>query len=538
MRPEEILPSRDDGGSQRFAHPLRSSGSVVSSPNRWRRARRNPIKHHRPEELVPRATGDPPQPETTFRTAYEDLTAEAVSTEEFGERNGLSDGRARLKFVDLFSGLGGFHAALKRLGHECVFASEIDAKLQDLYHANFGIRPFADIRHCWEDVPAHDILCAGFPCQPFSKAGSQLGFQCPQSGDLFEYILRIIDRHTPKFLIFENVPNILRHAEGETWARIRDSLIERDYSVDFKELSPHLIGVPQIRYRAFMVAWMGSPKDFAWPEFVSTEEDLHLSTVLDERPNDADHLSARHISYLEVWEEFLGLVGDDAKMPSFPIWAMEFGATYPYEKRSPSAYSQRYLARFNAMFGESLSGKTKKHQMAALPPYAQGGTLFPPWKARFIQQNRDFYAAHEVRLRDWLPKISSFPPSFQKLEWNWQAGTRTVWDKLIQFRASGIRVKNPATAPSLVALTTSQVPIVASERRYMTIRECARLQSLGDLAFLPTIKTRAFRALGNAVNADVAYLVSRELLKNTSSHYDCKGNIASNRTPVSVDQHV
>ena len=453
-------------------------------------------------------------------------TSSGGSADESGEPVGRGEEYGRLKFVDLFSGLGGFHAALSRLGHECVFACEIDARLQDLYHANFGIRPFADIRHCWEDVPSHDILCAGFPCQPFSKAGSQLGFECPESGDLFEYILRIIDRHTPRFLIFENVPNILRHADGDTWARIRDSLIERDYSVDFKELSPHLIGVPQIRYRAFIVAWTG-PKDFDWPELNSTDEDLHLSTVLDERPNDADGLSARHISYLEVWEEFLGLVGDDAKMPSFPIWAMEFGATYPHEKRSPSAYSQRYLARFNGMFGESLSGKTKKQQLANLPPYAQSGTPFPRWKTRFILQNRDFYAAYEVRLRDWLPKIRSFPPSFQKLEWNWQAGTRSVWDKLIQFRASGIRVKNPATAPSLVALTTSQVPIVASERRYMTIRECARLQSLGDLTFLPTIKTRAFRALGNAVNAEVAYLVSRELLKKTSSHYDYDDYIAS-----------
>lgn len=527
MRREETLPSWEDGRSERFSHPLRSSASGVSYPNRWRRERKNLIKHNQSDELVARAGGDPPQPETTSGTPYRDLNVEPVSTEKLGESNGLIDGRTRLKFVDLFSGLGGFHAALKRLGHECVFASEIDAKLQDLYHANFGIRPFADIRHCWKDVPSHDILCAGFPCQPFSKAGSQLGFECPESGDLFEYILRIIDRHTPRFLIFENVPNILRHADGKTWVRIRDSLIERDYSVDFKELSPHLLGVPQIRYRAFIVAWMGSPKDFNWPELISTEDELHLSTVLDKRPNDADILSARHVEYLEVWEEFLGLVGNDAKMPSFPIWAMEFGATYPYERRSPSTYSQRYLARFKGMFGRSLKGKTKGQQMAELPPYALGETLFPRWKARFIQQNRGFYASHEARLRDWLPRIMSFPPSFQKLEWNWQAGTRSVWDKLIQFRASGIRVKNPATAPSLVALTTSQVPIVASERRYMTIRECARLQSLGDLAFLPTIKTRAFRALGNAVNADVAYLVSRELIKNTSSRHDYDGNIVS-----------
>ena len=496
VRLEEGLQPQGNRSRRGSAHATASSGSLVTALSRWTRERRAPIGRQRRQD-------------------------------EFDERIALGTGHGRLKFVDLFSGLGGFHAALSRLGHDCVFASEIDAKLQDLYHANFGIRPLADIRDCWEHVPSHDILCAGFPCQPFSKAGNQLGFECPRSGDLFEYILRIIDRHTPRFLIFENVPNILRHADGETWARIRDSLIERDYSVDFIELSPHLIGVPQIRYRAFIVASLGSLKDFHWPESPPTGEDLHLSTVLDTRPEDADTLSDRYIRYLEVWEEFLGLVDDDAKMPSFPIWAMEFGATYPYRKRNPSAYSQRYLARFNGGFGRRLSGKTKQQQMAELPPYAQGDTPFPRWKMSFIQQNRDFYATHEARLRDWLPKVSAFPPSFQKLEWNWQAGSRSLWDKLIQFRASGIRVKNPATAPSLVALTTSQVPVVASERRYMTIRECARLQSLGALAALPTIKTRAFRALGNAVNADVVYLVAKELLKNTSSHNNSDGDIAS-----------
>ena len=193
MRLDESLQPQGNRSSRGSAHAIASPRSLVTALPRWTREGRAPISHQRRQD-------------------------------EFGERIGLGEGHGRLKFVDLFSGLGGFHAALSRLGHDCVFASEIDAKLQDLYHANFGIRPLADIRDCWEDVPSHDILCAGFPCQPFSKAGNQFGFECPRSGDLFEYILRIIDRHTPRFLVFENVPNILRHADGETWARIRDSL--------------------------------------------------------------------------------------------------------------------------------------------------------------------------------------------------------------------------------------------------------------------------------------------------------------------------
>ena len=91
-----------------------------------------------------------------------------------------------LRFVDLFAGLGGFHLALKSLGCECVFASEIDEALRELYLKNFGMLPESDIRSVSvEKIPEHDILCAGFPCQPFSKAGNQKGFECPQWGNLF-----------------------------------------------------------------------------------------------------------------------------------------------------------------------------------------------------------------------------------------------------------------------------------------------------------------------------------------------------------------
>src|SRR5689334_8501512 len=90
----------------------------------------------------------------------------------------------KMRFVDLFAGLGGFHLALKSLGHTCVFASEINETLRDLYEKNFGIRPEGDIRKvAAAEVPPHDVLCAGFPCQPFSKAGEQQGFGCPKWGD-------------------------------------------------------------------------------------------------------------------------------------------------------------------------------------------------------------------------------------------------------------------------------------------------------------------------------------------------------------------
>src|SRR5262249_48361062 len=110
-----------------------------------------------------------------------------------------------MKFVDLFAGLGGFHLALARLGHECVFASEIDECLRKLYKDNFDLEaPGAISAVALDDVPAHDILCAGFPCQPFSKAGEQQGLKCPRWGHLFEKVLEIVRHRTPAYLILEN----------------------------------------------------------------------------------------------------------------------------------------------------------------------------------------------------------------------------------------------------------------------------------------------------------------------------------------------
>jgi hypothetical protein len=142
-----------------------------------------------------------------------------------------------LRFVDLFAGLGGFHQALTRLGHRCVFASEIDPELSELYERNFGLKPVGDIRKAFMSVPAHDILCAGFPCQPFSKAGDQMGFDCPQWGDLFDYVIKILDQCKPKYILIENVPNLMRHADGKTWKKICRRLRKHGYVQSGKTLS-------------------------------------------------------------------------------------------------------------------------------------------------------------------------------------------------------------------------------------------------------------------------------------------------------------
>nr|WP_275577139.1 DNA cytosine methyltransferase [Dyella flava] len=137
---------------------------------------------------------------------------------------------------------------------------------------------------------------------------------------------------------------------------------------------------------------------------------------------------------------------------------------------------------------------------------------FPKWKKDFIRQNRQFYEENKSWIDPWLPSILEFPSSLQKLEWNIQGGDQDLWKYVLQFRASGVRVKRRTTAPSLIAMTDTQVPIIGWQKRYMTPRECARLQSMHTLKELPESQTQAFHALGNAVNSKVVERVASALL--------------------------
>lgn len=433
----------------------------------------------------------------------------------------------KFKFIDLFAGLGGFHIALERLGGQCVFAVEWQEHLQQLYQRNHGILPHGDLTKLNVDVvPEHDMLTAGFPCQPFSKAGEQLGFECTKQGGLFFDVVKILEARAPQFFILENVPNLLKHDGGRTWERMQEILGRGPrglgYHVAAERFSPHHFGIPQIRERVYIVGSRLPLTSLRWPE--RCEEETSIESVLDEYPADAKSLSPQVLRCLEVWENFLIACPRGLNLPSFPLWSMEWGATYPYEETTPFALKRANgadgLLGFSGSHGQKMGHKaTETARWAALPSHARTEDLvFPKWKQHFIRQNREFWEKNKSWIAPWRAQILEFPSSLQKLEWNIQGGKQTIWEYVVQFRASGVRVKRRNTAPSLIAMTDTQVPIIAWEKRYMTPRECARLQSIESLEELPDSPARAFRALGNAVNSKVVERVANALLNATQKN--------------------
>lgn len=186
------------------------------------------------------------------------------------------------KFIDLFCGIGGFHLALSSLGAKCVFASDIDKEACKVYESNFGLKPYGDITQIAEDkIPQHDILCAGFPCQPFSISGNQKGFDDEQGrGKLFFDIVRIARYHKPKVLILENVRNFVNHDGGKTYARVEKELNDIGYNVFCDILCASDFGVPQKRKRMYIVAFdkVLGIKDFTFPK--PTEQFRVLADIL------------------------------------------------------------------------------------------------------------------------------------------------------------------------------------------------------------------------------------------------------------------
>lgn len=205
-----------------------------------------------------------------------------------------------LRFVDLFCGIGGFRIAFEKLGAQCVFSSDWDKFSQQTYAANFGEKPHGDIHSvAVADIPPHDVLCGGFPCQPFSLAGvskknslgRKHGFEDEKQGNLFFSIAKILDYHKPAAFVLENVKNLKSHDQGRTFEVIHETLTEAlGYHVYYKVIDAASV-VPQHRERIFMVGFR-EPRDFEFPRFPRDGPKLGsiLETDVDTKYTLSDHL--------------------------------------------------------------------------------------------------------------------------------------------------------------------------------------------------------------------------------------------------------
>ena len=212
-----------------------------------------------------------------------------------------------LKFIDLFCGIGGFRYAFERAGASCVFSSDWDKYSQVTYAANFGENPHGDIHAvAVADVPKHDILCGGFPCQPFSLAGvskknslgRKHGFDDEKQGNLFFSIADIIDYHKPAAFVLENVKNLKSHDKGRTFQVIYDTLTKAlGYQVHTKIIDARNV-VPQHRERIFLVGFR-EPRYFEFPEFPKTEP--KLSSILESNVPDKYTLTDHLWAYLQAY---------------------------------------------------------------------------------------------------------------------------------------------------------------------------------------------------------------------------------------------
>ncbi len=195
-----------------------------------------------------------------------------------------------LKFIDLFAGIGGIRIPFEEMGDKCVFSSEWDKFCQETYEVNFGERPNGDINTISpEDIPFHNLILAGFPCQPFSMAGKKRGFDDAR-GTLFFKIAEIIKYHRPTVVLLENVKNFISHDKGNTFRVVKDILENTlGYKVYYKVLNAKRFGIPQNRERIYIVCFKNHSANFNFP--VGSGLKTRVGDILEKKIQDKYTLS-------------------------------------------------------------------------------------------------------------------------------------------------------------------------------------------------------------------------------------------------------
>ena len=405
----------------------------------------------------------------------------------------------KFKFIDLFCGVGGFHQGMNALGGKCVFAIDIDKNCREVYKKNWGMDPwineeikgnikwFTEKEHRMEKIPDHDVLCAGFPCQSFSKAGKRGGLDQTE-GTLFYDLAKIIQYKKPKYIFLENVPNLISHDGGETWKVIAKTLKDLEYSFPDPPVvfSPHLLNTPQIRERVFVLGRRLDKKiiEIKRPKKFKCEIKTVLETGKNKKYFKPYKISDTKKEVVNMWNDFIKI-----------NFAFE-----DFKKKYPRTKTVHCLPGFPIWVDEFNSDKNLKD--------------LPRWKRIFIEKNRTFYQENKKGIDKWLKKwkpVEKYPHSLYKFEWQAQDSERDLSKLILQFRPSGLRVKKGTYFPALVAIT--QTSIVGSEMRRLTPRETARLQDFPDSFKIDEKDSAAYKQFGNAVNCKVVEHLGSLLLK-------------------------
>lgn len=306
----------------------------------------------------------------------------------------------KLRFIDLFCGIGGFHYAVDGATREagveakCVFASDIDVQAQEAYKANFGIQPHGDITSIdARSIPSHDLLLAGFPCQAFSIIGERRGFNDIR-GTLFFDIARILEAKQPRGFVLENVKQLRGHDSGRTIQVILRTLRDLDYEVDMRVLNALDFGLPQKRERVFIVGWkQGLQFDWDFPPSPTPSLSSVLETQVDKFYYASDKIrvsrqrkvqaAARQVSRHMIWHE-----NKSGNISVHPYsCALRAGASYNYllvdgERR----LTEREMLRLQG-FPESF---TTTHGYATMRRFAGNSLPIPVARAvisRLLTQN-------------------------------------------------------------------------------------------------------------------------------------------------------
>ena len=381
-----------------------------------------------------------------------------------------------MKFIDLFCGVGGFHVALERLGHKCVLAADSDKYCREVYKENFGIEPMKDVKDIIpKKMEDFDILCAGFPCQPFSNGGKKKTFE-DERGLLFDEIIRIAKIKKPKFMFLENVKHILKVGDGKVIEYIKKKIDFAGYNLKIVQISPHTYGIPQQRERVYFICTLKSLGEFDL-DLDPPVDTIEFEKYLDKEYDQKYKVEDRILNVLEAWDEMINVFKID-------------------EKISPTILINDYYKNYTEEQIEQ----------------------FPPWRQDYMKKNKPLIDKYRKEFDPWYKKhgiVLREKEIFGKLEW--QVGkikeNDTIFDYFIQVRQSGVRVKRAKYFPTLVAI--NQTPIYGKEKRYITPRECARLQSFPDSFIIHRDDKRAYKQFGNAVNVENAYMV----MKNTLSKF-------------------